>query len=324
MFQNLSLSRPGNALLAMFLPALLCVSPMLAAPPPPELPQTEERAAVEAIIGLFDTVEKVEKERRTGGLVIHLRGRGEKANAVTRLTLDARSGKVVQIHGNAAGISNEEFRLLAPLKELRVVSEHHNFPIRKGDVCDGAGIAHLAGNARLEEIALPGSGFSNAALAALAKLPQVKKLGIWHVNVDDAGFAVLRGHPGLESVRIAPTWAPKITDKTLEHLSHCPNLKSVALSESYVTWEHGLRHLVKLKGTFQELNLETSVVAPEDLERFRAAMPGVVVKHAGLPAVGKLIRDNFKGAARQLPKWVPQELLDRYVAAAGPAPQAQK
>lgn len=292
--------------------------PPTAAEPPPELPGTDERPAVAAIIDQFHSVEKIERERQTRALVIHLRGRGDKEKAATRLTFDPETGNVVKINGNAAGFSNEDFKLFAPLKDLQVFNEHHNFPVRPGDVCDGAGIIHLKGNLKLEEITLPGSGFSNDALAALVKLPQVKRLGIWHVNVDDEGFAHLRGHPGLESVRIAPMWRSRITDKTIEHLSHCPKLKSISLNEGYVTWDNGLRHLVKLKGTFEELNLEHSVVAPEDLQRFREAIPDVTVKHAGLPIVGAMIRDNFKGAARLLPQWVPQELLDRYLAAAAP------
>jgi len=51
-------------------------------------------------------------------------------------------------------------------------------------------------------------------------------------------------------------------------------------------------------------------------------MPDVKVEHAGLAVVGELIRTNFKGAGRKLPKWVPQELLDRYVAAAEAASSA--
>jgi len=115
----------------------------------------------------------------------------------------------------------------------------------------------------------------------------------------------------------------KLTLRVSECWPNRTNLKQVKLNESYVTWENGLRHLTKLKGTLKELNLEESVIAPEDLEQFREAMPAVAVNHAGMAEVGALIRDNFKGAGGKLPKWVPQELLDRYVAAAGPASGAE-
>lgn len=284
------------------------------------LPETEERSAVQAIIDQFDAVEKVERHPDKSLKSISLRGRGSKEKASLRLVFDPQTHRVTEVRGNAVGVKNDEFTIFAPLKELRVVSLHHAFcdcdKSLYPKICDGSGIVHLQGNAKLEEVALPGGPFNNDALAAVAQLPQLKRLGIWHVAVDDSGFAHLRNHPGLESVRVAPTWSPKITDKTIEHLSYCPNLKEISLNEGYVTWENGLRHLTKLKGTFQALRLENSVVAPEDLERFRREMPEVKVTHAGLAHVGGMIAENFKGAARQLPKWVPQELIDRYLAAA--------
>ena len=95
-----------------------------------------------------------------------------------------------------------------------------------------------------------------------------------------------------------------------------PNLKRISYNEGYVTWENGLKHLEEVKQTLEELDLEKSVIAPEDLEQFKRAFPNVTVNHAGMAAVGQMIKDDFKGAAKKLPRWVPQALLDRYIEAA--------
>jgi len=291
-----------------------------------ELPQTNEAPAVRKLVDRFSAVDDVAHDREGRLVRITLRGLPEIEGAVCRIVFAPETEHVVEVSGNRAAFANDEWSLLVPLKQLQKINLHHNFgPSLKRDRedFDGGGLTVLKDNKLLETVNLPGSPFGGDGLKAIAELPQVKHLGIWHVRVSDEDFAVLRGHPSLESIRVAPMWSPKITDKAIEHLSYCPNLKQVKLNESYVTWENGLRHLTKLKGTLKELNLEESVIAPEDLEQFREAMPAVAVNHAGMAEVGALIRDNFKGAGGKLPKWVPQELLDRYVAAAGPASGAE-
>ncbi len=283
-------------------------------------PKTGEEPALRAIVDTFDEIGAVQKNADGSLKQVSLGGRGSKDNASLSLRFDPKTQRVTAIQGNVAGFQNDEFALFAPLTDLKQLNLFHNacdceralWPT----ICDGAGLAALKGNAKLETITLAGSPLDNDGLAAVAELPQLKSLRIWHVAVTDAGFAALRNHPGLEAIRVGPMWSPTITDATLEHLSHCPNMKTITFGESYVTWEHGLRHLTKLQGTLKTLDLADSVVAPEDLDRLRAAMPGLTVKHAGLPAVGALIVKNFKGAGKKLAKWVPQPLLDQYVAAA--------
>jgi len=62
-------------------------------------------------------------------------------------------------------------------------------------------------------------------------------------------------------------WSPKITDATIEHLAHIPNMKRISLNEGYITWENGLRHLLRLNGTFEVRR--TPSENPSEKERCR-------------------------------------------------------
>lgn len=286
---------------------------------PVQLPDTSEKAAVEALIDRFNSVEKVSLGKDGELRSIHLLGLPNLEKASFRLVFDPESQRVIEAGGNRAAFRNDEWAMFAPLQELQVLNLHHNFGAEREnrkETYDAGGLVALQGNEKLESIQLPGSPFGADGLKAVAGMPQVEHLGIWHVNVSDEDLEVLRGHPNFESIRIAPMWSDKLTDKTFEHLSYCPNLKKIAYNEGYVTWENGLKHLERVRDSFEELDLEKSVVAPEDLEKFKKEFPNVVVKHAGMATVGAMIRDNFKGAAKKLPQWVPQDLIDQYVAAA--------
>lgn len=276
--------------------------------------RSSEEEALQAVIKLFTGEPVVEKGKDGRTRVIKLAGRPRKDTATLSITLEDE--RVVAIRGNGVGISNDEFALFKPFTALRELRLHHNSAPGETAPYSGAGLAQLKELAALREIQLPGSPFADEGLQAVAELKTLKSLGIWHVRATNEGFAALAGHPSLEEIRIAPMWGPHIGDKALEHLSDCPKLAALRLNEAYVTYEGGLKHLLKRKDTLKTVDLGNSVVAPEDLDRLRAALPGVDVRHAGLAAVGKLIVDDFKGANKKLSKLVPPELLERYRAAA--------
>jgi len=284
-------------------------------------PDTPEKAAAQTLVGQFNEVKEVLKTRDGQFRGVSLTGRGTNERASMTIAVDPETGLVQEIKGNGVGVTNDQFAWFVPFSELRVLSLHHNSDksLSKDElreVCDGAGLAKLKGNAALEEVMLPGGPFDADGLRAVAELTQLKRLGAWHVWASGEDFAALRNHPGLESVRLGQTWNPTFADTLLEILSTCPNMTRISLGEGYVTWEGGLQHLTKLKGTLETLELRSAVVAPEDLERIKQAMPGVEVKHEGMAAVGQKIASNYKGANKKLTGAVPQELLDRYVAAA--------
>jgi hypothetical protein len=277
------------------------------------LAQSED-AALEAVVRLFTGAPVVEKDKDGRTRAIKLEGRPGKSTAT--LSIQFEAGRVVALKGNGVGIANQEFALFKPFAALRTLSLHHNKGPGDEAIYDGSGLVHLKELAELREVQLPGSPFGDGGLRAAAELKALKSLGIWHVRVSNEGFAALAGHPSLEEIRVAPMWGPQIGDAALERLSECPKLASVRLNEAYVTYEGGLKHLLKRKATLKAIDLGQSLVAPEDLERLRSELPGATVTHAGLAAVGKLVAEDFKGARKKLSKIAPAELLERYLAAA--------
>ena len=57
---------------------------------------------------------------------------------------------------------------------------------------------------KLEHVVLSGGSLHNQGLAALAQLPHLKKLGIWHIHADNSGFAELAKSKTLRELRIRP------------------------------------------------------------------------------------------------------------------------
>jgi hypothetical protein len=69
----------------------------------------------------------------------------------------------------------------------------------QGSTGGDAGIAHLAGNAALEEINLYSTGVTDAGMAPLAGLKSLKKVYLWQSKATAAGTQVLQqAVPGVE------------------------------------------------------------------------------------------------------------------------------
>ena len=293
-----------------------------AGPQAVQWPDAGEQEVLQKIADLFLARGEVVKNDDGTLKSVSFKGRPKKDNASFSLRFDPKTQRVVQVVGNGAGITNEEYQLVAQLSDLTNLTLFHNSP--GGDrsewptIADGAGLVAFKNNASLGTICLAGGPLDNDGLEAIAQLPQVDYLRIWHIAADDDGFKALRNHPGLAKIRVAPTWQPTITDATIEHLSTCPNLASLTYGEGYLTWENGLRHLTKLKGTLKTVDLLNTLIAPEDLDRFRQAMPDVEVKHEGFAEVGAALAGDdrrSKNALKNLQQWAPQELIDRAIAA---------
>jgi len=287
-----------------------------AAEPPAELPSTSETETVKTLIGLFDKVEQVTRNERSGALSIHLKGRHNSDVASFQLTFDAQSNLVTTITGNAASITDDELELFANFKELATVTLYHNSNRVKSNPFSGTGLKHLLELPKLASINFSGSTFDNEGLAQAVQLKSLTSFNVWHAKINDEGMAGFRGHPNLQSIRIGQSFKNDLTDLTIENLSECPNLKSLRIAECYVTWENGLRHLVKRKETLATLDLANSLIAPADLEKFKEAMPEVKVLHDGVPVIGAALKTDARKSRTNLSSWAPQELIDLYIQSA--------
>lgn len=240
------------------------------------------------------------------------------------LVLDEQ-GRVVKALFNKQAIDNEELKKLAGFKHLQHINCQHNFGMDKGgpgaprggqpNVLSGAGWIAFK-NHPLESMRLAGSPFDGDGLRAVAQIKELKTLNVFHTAVTDDDIAALRGHPNLEEVVVGPMWDDKITNTTVEHVSHIPNLKRFKVVETYMCYDAGLEHLAKLDEQIEEIDLGNTVVPPADLERLRKELPRAKIAHEPIPEIGQLIIENWKGADRKLREWAPAEVIDTYVTAA--------
>jgi len=188
-----------------------------------------------------------------------------------------QQGRIVALMGNGPSLCNEAFGWIAALPELRVIRIDHNTPVPKSPVpkeqYDGSGIIALK-NSKLEELGI-GHAFGNAGMAALAQIPSLKKLHIFHSYVTDEGTAYLKGHAALEDVQFdtgAGTGRP-MRPATYAVLATLPRLKRVAMHETFVKWEDGFSHLQPLSGQIEAISLTNTLVVPADLARLKTEFP---------------------------------------------------
>jgi hypothetical protein len=141
----------------------------------------------------------------------------------------------------------------------------------------GRGLAHLAKLPKLESIRLGGCRIDNAATTALAEIKTLEKLDLYHANaIDDAGIAALRALPKLRTIVLGPQYQPRITDASLEHLSKMRTLEVIDVSETWLTYDAGFKHLVKLPN-LKTLKLTNVLATKADIERLRRECPSLTV-----------------------------------------------
>ncbi|QDT36528.1 hypothetical protein [Stratiformator vulcanicus] len=286
-----------------------------------QLADPAEQAAWEQIADRFktDPVEKPDRSGKRKEYTVKNLKAAKKDIGTCTITYDPASGHVIYVTSNSAGFSNEEFKPFAAFTELQRLTLWHNSngfdrsqPIEN---FDASGLKYLTELDQLSNVTLAGGGFGDGGLKACADLDQLKSLRIWHVQATDEGMAHLRNHPTLETIQMGAWWEGKTGDKTLEHLSTCPNLKHIKLGEAILTWEGGLKHLVQRADTLKVVDLDNALVEPADVEKLREALPNAKVEWKGLAAAGKAItaRPWTKAKAE---KWMPAEWIDRAVNAA--------
>jgi len=302
-----------GSVLAVFLTASAAAA---AAEVPAELTDPSDSATYAWLLERAEKQPHVERGR--DGSVQWIGFEGESKYACS-LYLDEQ-GRVARLMFNKAGFRNDELERLAGFEHVTAIKIAHNFDdagpngYRTGpNPMSGAGWKAFAGH-RLTSFAVGGCNFDGDGVRAVATFPQVRELSFNHTRVSDADLAALEGHPTLESVSLSPMWGDQVTDAALQRLAEIPNLKSVRMNETYLTYEDGLKHLEKRRDTLREVNLANCVVTPEDLATFQRAMPNVEVKHAPIEEVGKLVATNFKGAYKKLSKRAPAEVVERFKA----------
>lgn len=297
---------------------LLCTGP-LRAEPAAALKFPGEQRAWEQIAARFDgaPIAKPDGAKTTEVSVTGLKADPKAAAATASVRIDNATGHVVAVTSNGAKFTDDEFAIFTGFPELTALTLWHN-----SGGFTGTGAAHLATLPKLERLTLAGGGLNDAGMAAAAKLTNLHELRAWHCRFTDAGVAALRKHPSLESISIGPSWESTITDKSLEPLADCPKLHKLTITETWLTWDGGLKHLPKLNGTLTDLDLGICLIEPADVERLRKELPNTKIIWKGLAGAGA---DFAKPYQRQkASKWIPKDLIDRAIAEAAKNPPASE
>jgi Leucine-rich repeat (LRR) protein len=154
-----------------------------------------------------------------------------------------------------------------------------------------AGMKHLRGLVKLERIYLAHRNYAvtDASLAELSKLPNLKDLHLDGAQITDAGLVHLQGLSNLEWISLRKT---RITDEGLGHFSQMKNLRVLSLDDTKITDDN----LGDLEGlNLRSLNIQRTLVTKAGVERLKKALPGCRIRSTPITDVGP---DALKGQRR--------------------------
>ena len=179
---------------------------------------------------------------------------------------------------NGAEVSDEGMKAFANWKKLRHFGfDHWGWREAGKNKSLGAGIAHLAAIPTLESIRLGGCRVDNSACEGLAKIKQIQSIDLFHCYaVTDEGIAKLTSLPKLKVITLGPQFTPRITDRTLEHLSKVASLEQINITETWLTYDAGFVFLKKLPN-LKVLNLKFIVADEKDIAKLKADCPKVTI-----------------------------------------------
>lgn len=174
---------------------------------------------------------------------------------------------------DGATFSDSGMKHMAGWKSLKTMTFFHELNKKE---FTGAGLTHLKDLPNFESFGCGGSPFTDAGMEAVARLPHLKDLRVWHTMNTDAGTAKLKDATNLRSVWLAPQFTTRITDESLARLADVKSLEEVRITETKLTWDAGLQHLIALP-KLKKLNLDETDITDADLAKLKEELPKVEV-----------------------------------------------
>jgi len=284
------------------------------------LPDPEERAAVEKVLAYHG----VEPEINAGGRQPTVALYNEADRNSIRFVIDGESQRITSIRSNRSGLHNEHFVWFQPLDELEALFMDHTFDNKRTEEIefDGSGLDALAGLEKLTFLRFPGGAFADAGAEAVARMPRVEELIVFHTEISNAGLGALSEHPSLRMIQLGPAWRPElVTPEGFAHLAAMPALEEINLAEIRLYWEDGLEHLAAAKDRIRKIDLKNCAVLPEDLAKLRAAMPDTEIEYIGFEEFIRQYDDGSLKFGGKLKREVDPAYIEKIRAAAeGTAP----
>ena len=204
----------------------------------------------------------------------------------TTLPLLAELTELEELSTNGSSLTDEGYKHFAPFQKLRALALWH--PSFNAKDFTGAGLIHLKNLPKLERLTFAGATAGDAALEAISKIEQLREFHTWHTAQTQAGNEFLTKLPNLKVLRIGqrlPKWGtatPASLDATtIPTLAKIGSLESLEIFEIRLT-PAALEPLKALKN-LKKLSIHQSDLAEADVEKIRAALPGVAVTFKPMP-----------------------------------------
>lgn len=177
---------------------------------------------------------------------------------------------------NGATISDEGAAAFASFPALRNLTFFH-----PGKAFQGTGLAALASLPNFESFSVGGSTtFADAGLVAVAGLPRLKALRVWHTGGTLEGVKALRTLKELKSLLLGQSLSMKppalLDDNTVAVLAEFSSLESLTLQEARLS----LPALSKLKQlpNLKRLTLDNIDIPESDIALLKQELPNAVIQ----------------------------------------------
>jgi len=198
---------------------------------------------------------------------------------------------------NGTSFSDDGCKTFASFTKLRSLALFH--PSRSNAAFTGAGLVHLAELPEFENLTLAGANVGDAALAAIAKLPRLTGLRLWH-NIETAeGLKALSAMTSLRKLTVGQRLcgrSPKpasLSNASLPALAQIQGLEELTLQEARLSGDA----LLVLKGLTKLKKLTVSQIdtPAADIEQLKAALPNVTIDWKPLTEEqAKMLTDKLK------------------------------
>jgi hypothetical protein len=209
-------------------------------------------------------------------VVLNLSAEDQRFNDEAALELTGLD-RLEKFFSNGAQLTDDGFKSLAGWKSLKQIGFDHWFRAKK-DQPIGAGLAHLAALPNLESVRLGGCMIGIEATEALAAIKTLKKLDVFHTfYVNDEALRPLQKLPDLRIFIAGPQFQPRLTDEALRILSGIKSLEEISLTETWLTYDGGLKYLASLP-RLKKLSIPKVVASDEDVARLKAELPNLAVE----------------------------------------------
>jgi hypothetical protein len=185
--------------------------------------------------------------------------------------------RLERFFSNGAQLTDEGFKSLEAWKNLKQIGFDHWFRTVK-DKPIGAGLSHLATLPNLESIRLGGCMIGIEAMEAIATIQTLRKLDVFHTfYVNDEALLPLQKLPDLRVLIAGPQFQPRLTDAALRNLSGVKSLEEISLTETWLTYEGGFKHLAALPH-LKKLSIPKVIASEADIARLKTELPNLLVE----------------------------------------------